>query len=167
MSQIYTIKKLATSGKWLEYWFEESPVKYKDELDINYHPTGNKVIDDSFDNCSKTYMFFELLEKAGISVDEDLNFYIGLKMTWDETDHPEKIVIPDEVKISNLENLIWRRKETALKNTWILTVKNLDYDKPNYNLTILADYGFCVDGDYSGNFTFDYWTYLPHAPSFK
>lgn len=164
MSQVYTIKKLAISDKWIEYWFEESPVRYTDELDNDYKPTGNKVIDEGYNHCSKTYMFQNILEAAGIDPYNDLSSCIGLKMTFDKIGHPEKIITPNEVEITGMK---WIKKGTEPKDTWILTVKGLNTEEPTYQIGTKTRAGFCTESDWSGNYTFDYWTYLPKSPSLK
>ena len=67
---IATIKKIAFSGKWVEFWWVENDVPEK---------VG------SFDTCCKIYMFDKLIEDEGWEDDVLMNGYnslIGKKLKW-------------------------------------------------------------------------------------
>ncbi len=65
--RILTVKDINFSGKWMEFWFEE---------------TGTTPALLSFDLCSKTGYVWDAVEKAGIEKDVCLNGLKGRKIKW-------------------------------------------------------------------------------------
>jgi len=64
--RIYTIDRVRFEGKWVEYWFVEKPLE------------GRM----SFDACSKGYMLWNAIDKAGIYDEVVSNGLKGRKMKW-------------------------------------------------------------------------------------
>lgn len=69
--EIRTITRVSFSGKWVEFWYEESPKKDTD----------------SFDCCCKNYMFWNCIKTDKLYDDIITNGIKGHKMVWEKDDY--------------------------------------------------------------------------------
>ena len=68
--KILTIEKLNFTGKWVEFWFEE-----------DFPRMTHK---DSYHLSTKTYMLWEVVNKAGVFNDVYNNGFNGIKTIWEK-----------------------------------------------------------------------------------
>lgn len=72
---IYTIKRVQSCGKWIEFWFKESD-------------------SERFDRCCKYYLLQKLVDGAKLDQYVLNHGFVGLKLDWDG-DGPIKVLPAD------------------------------------------------------------------------